>query len=99
VRLVLSRSAKRDLLDARRWYDERQPGLGQEFLACAEKAFKIICDHPSLFPRVDPRVRRARIERFPHGIFYSADSATVLILAVLHNARDPERWKARRREG
>ncbi|MFL6198120.1 MAG: type II toxin-antitoxin system RelE/ParE family toxin [Thermoanaerobaculia bacterium] len=95
MRLVLRRAAKRDLAEARRWYDERRAGLGKEFLSCVEATLSILRNHPYMFPRVDPRVRRATVERFPYGIFYSIDGETVRVLAVLHNARGAHGWKSR----
>lgn len=95
MRLVLRRAAKRDLAEARRWYDERRAGLGKEFLTGIEATLTIIRNHPYGFPRVDPRVRRARTERFPYGIFYAIDGETIRVLAVLHNARGAHWWKSR----
>ena len=95
MRLVLRRAAKRDLTEASRWYDEKKPGLGRDFSSCVEAALAIIRDHPLLFPRVDPRVRRAKVERFPYGVFYTIDRETIRVIAVLHHARATGTWKAR----
>ena len=95
MRLVLRRKAKHDLADARRWYDERRSGLGQEFLSCVEATLSAIQEHPRIFPRVDPRVRRAKTERFPYGIFYRIDGETVRVFAILHHARSSAWWRSR----
>lgn len=95
MRLVLRRGAKHDLEESRRWYEERQPGLGQEFISSVEASLALIREFPLIFPRVDPRVRRARTERFPFGIFYTIDGQTIRVLAVLHNARSSVWWKSR----
>jgi len=95
MRLVLRRAAKRDLAEARQWYEERRAGLGQEFLSCIETTLSVISSYPYGFPRTDPRVRRATVDRFPYGIFYSIDGETIRVLAVLHNARGAHWWKSR----
>lgn len=95
MRLVLRRAAKHDLLEARRWYDDRQPGLGTSFLTAIEAALATILQHPEIFPKVNPRGRRAKVSRFPYGIFYTVDRNTIRVIAFLHNARDPQRWKER----
>jgi toxin ParE1/3/4 len=95
MRLVLRRAAKRDLAEAARWYDERKPGLGREFSSCVEATLVIIRNHPHLSPRVDPRVRRAKVERFPYGVFYTVDREAIRVIAVLHHARATGTWKAR----
>jgi toxin ParE1/3/4 len=97
MRLVLRRQAKLDLADARRWYEEKRPGLGDSFLDAIDAVLAVVLDHPHLHPRVSERVRRASVSRFPYGIFYTVEGDTLRVIAILHNARDPERWKGRTR--
>jgi plasmid stabilization system protein ParE len=99
MRLVLRRAAKRDLAEAREWYDKQRPGLGQEFLSSIETALALLREFPLMAPRVDPRVRRAKVKRFPYGIFYIVDGPTIRVLAVLHNGRSSSWWKDRSKEG
>jgi plasmid stabilization system protein ParE len=96
MRLVLRLLAKADLREARDWYEARQTGLGQSFLECVEATLSLIQDHPQIYPKVDPAVRRASIDRFPFGIFYRVDGETVRVIAVLHKARNPEHWQRRK---
>src|SRR5688572_5568358 len=95
MRLVLRRAAKRDLEEGRRWYEDRRPGLGQEFVSSVETALALIREFPLIFPKVDSRIRRARTERFPFGIFYLIDGQTIRVIAVLHNARSSVWWRSR----
>jgi toxin ParE1/3/4 len=99
MRLVLRRAAKGDLDEARRWYEEQQPQLGQEFLSSVEAALALICEFPLIARRVDPRIRRARTERFPYGIFYIVDGQTIRVLAILRNGRSSSWWKDRLEKG
>jgi toxin ParE1/3/4 len=48
-----------------------------------------------MYPRVDPSIRRAATDRFPFGIFYRIDGETIRVIAILHNARNPEHWRGR----
>jgi toxin ParE1/3/4 len=95
MRLVLRRQAKADLREAFDWYDERQPGLGQAFRASVEATLSSIQDQPRMYPKIDPAIRRAATNRFPFGVFYRIDGETIRVIAILHNARNPERWKRR----
>ena len=45
-----------------------------------------------MFASVHGEVRRALVSRFPYGIFYRVESKRVVVLAVLHTARDPKVW-------
>jgi toxin ParE1/3/4 len=95
MRLVLRLEAKGDLREAFNWYEERQPGLGRSFRASVESILSSIREHPAMYPRVDPSIRRAATDRFPFGIFYRIDGETIRVIAILHNARNPEHWRGR----
>jgi toxin ParE1/3/4 len=83
------------LAEARDWYDERQPGLSDAFLLEIDAVLQGLRENPEIHPRVDARVRRAALPRFPYGIFYIVDSQTIRVIAILHRARSPERWRRR----
>ncbi len=96
MRLVLRRQAKADLREAIDWYEERKSDLGHSFLVAVEATLSLIRENPRIYPRVDPVVRRAATTgRFPFGIFYRIDGETIRVIAILHNARNPEHWKRR----
>ncbi|NBV22603.1 MAG: hypothetical protein EBS05_11895 [Proteobacteria bacterium] len=44
-------------------------------------------------------IRRLNLRRFPYGVFYFVTGETVVVLGVLHGARDSEAELARRRQG
>ena len=96
MRLVLRRQAKADLREAIDWYEARKPDLGRSFLVAVEATLSSIRENLRIYPRVDPAVRRAATTgRFPFGIFYRIDGDRVRVIAILHNARNPEHWKRR----
>jgi toxin ParE1/3/4 len=96
VRLLLRHQAKGDLLEALAWYERQRPGLGADLRDEIDVALASIRDHPELYGRVDERVRRAPLRRFPYGVFYVVQGDTVRVIAVLHHARDPAVWRDRR---
>jgi plasmid stabilization system protein ParE len=96
MRLVLRLKAKQDLREAYLWYEERQPGLGRAFYSAFDATLAILREHPQIFPRVDPSTRRASMKSFPYGIFFRITEDTIRIIAVVHNARNPEHWRRRR---
>lgn len=95
MRLVVRRLAKLDLAEASRWYAARQPGLGDRLRAAVDEVLASICSQPLIHRRVDARTRRASVPGFPYGVFFVVTGEVVRVLAILHNARSPERWKGR----
>lgn len=90
--VVYRHEAGRDLAGASGWYEEQRVGLGEEFLAAVDLTFDAIERFPEAFRRVHGEVRRANVSRFPYAVFYRIDPRHVLILAIVHTARDPTLW-------
>jgi plasmid stabilization system protein ParE len=44
-------------------------------------------------------VRRMIVSRFPYAVFYRVEADRIVVLAVLHTARDPESWPRPRTRG
>jgi toxin ParE1/3/4 len=91
-RLKFSTRALRETGQAQEWYELQSPGLGEEFIAAMEWQLKRLEQAPLLYAEVIPSVRRALLPRFPYGLFYVARGDLVHILAVLHDASNPNRW-------
>ena len=91
-RLKFSARALREIGEAQEWYEFQNPGLGEEFIAAMELQLKRLEQAPLLYAEIIPRVRRALLPRFPYGLFYVVRGDLVHVLAVLHDARSPNRW-------
>ena len=91
-RLKFSGRAVREIGEAHDWYEERSPGLGSEFQLAFELQLKRVEQVPLMFPELLPGIRRTLLPRFPYGVFYAVRLDLVHVLAVIHNARDPNRW-------
>ncbi len=91
--LVFRHGVAQDLAGAYGWYEEQCVGLGEEFLAAVDASFDAIEQFPEMFARVHHgEVRRAMVSRFPYAVFYRVEAKQVVVLTVLHTARDPRLW-------
>ena len=91
-RLKFSTRALRETGEAQEWYELQSPGLGEEFIAAMELQLKRLEQAPLLYAEAIPNVRRALLPRFPYGLFYAVRGNLVHVLAVLHDAQNPNRW-------
>ena len=82
----------RDIAGGFGWYEEQGKGLAERFLAAVDATFDAIERYPETFSRIHGEVRRAIVSRFPYAAFYRVESKRVVVLAVLHTARDPRLW-------
>lgn len=94
--IILKTEAECDLAEAKAWYDEQRPGLGEEFLDEVDNALKLLSENPYLAAIAYSDIRRALTKRFPYGVFYLLENDSIIILAVLHAKRDPAHWRQRR---
>ena len=95
-RLKFSGRAVREVGEAYEWYDAQSQGLGSEFEVAFELQLKRLEQVPLLYSEVLSGVRRTLLPRFPYGVFYVVKNDLVHILAVIHNARSPNRWPSER---
>jgi len=91
-RLRVSDRATEEIGEAFDWYQEQQPGLGDEFLAALDSQFRSILLMPRVYAQTQPGIRRALLPRFPYGVFYAEKAEMIAILAVIQTSRSPKRW-------
>lgn len=91
----LTPEAESDLAEAFGYYEAQLSGLGLEFLETVEHQFELILENPAQYQVLHNQVRRAVVRRFPYAILYLVETEAVIVLAVEHQARDPDRWKRR----
>ena len=87
-----------DVADAAEWYERQQAGLGAAFVAEYRDRLHDLPDEALLYAVRFHDIRRVNLDRFPYGIFYSLVGDGVVVLGVLHGARDSEAELARRRK-
>ena len=80
-----------DVEEAAFWYDQRDPDVAVRFADAARDAMFAAAKNPLHFIVCFEDVRRVRLHRFPHSAFFQVRDGAVLILAVLHGAREVEK--------
>ncbi|WP_368070359.1 type II toxin-antitoxin system RelE/ParE family toxin, partial [Nitriliruptor sp.] len=90
--------AQQELTAAVRWYEQRRPGLGAEFLARVDELTSAIQRWPHIGTTIpglgdDHRARRTPVPRFPYHVVYVIGRHELRILAVAHDRRDPTHWQ------
>jgi toxin ParE1/3/4 len=87
-----------DATDAAEWYERQQAGLGAAFVAEYRERLHHLPDEALLYAVRFHDIRRVNLPKFPYGIFYFLVENGIVILGVLHGARDSEAELARRRK-
>ena len=94
-RLEAEAAVEFDVESAFEWYETEEPGVGFEFLEQLRAAYRRILENPLGYQELRSGIRRALTRQFPYAAYFSIEGETILILAVLHTARDPAEWQQR----
>ena len=95
MRVIRHPEAAQELESAALWYEERQPGLGEDFLGEYQATLRRILAAPERWHRIQGDNHKLNLHRFPYAIVYSVHVDTLRIKAVMHLRRRPFYWKHR----
>jgi plasmid stabilization system protein ParE len=93
--IIFRPAAELELQEAYDWYEEREPGLGVEFMRCVDGCVQLIRRHPEIFPATHKHVRQGVLRRFPYSVLYFISGDRIIVVSVFHTSRDPKIWKMR----
>ena len=92
--LIILPDAEKDAANAYNWYEQQEPGLGEEFLRCIDARIQLIRRNPEIYQVVHETYRKAIVRRFPYVIFYDHSETIVTVYAVLHCSQNPKKWQS-----
>ena len=95
-RLELHADARAEYLEALDWYLQRSELVARRFQEDLIATLSRIAARPELAAADEAGIRWARMDRFPHILYYRIqDDETVQVLAVAHGRRRPGYWGSR----
>jgi plasmid stabilization system protein ParE len=100
VILRILAEARREIVEARRYLNEKSPGLGRRFLDDLKEQLSAVAADPYRFSKVetlpdDRPYRRAILNVFRYVVVYRIMDSEVVVAAVAHGSREPNYWLGR----
>lgn len=101
VHLEFDPAATQEVAGIFAWYEQRRPGLGDDFLAQLDQDLTLLTENPrSAPPWKGPAaqqlgVRVLRMRRYPFLLPYLTREDQVVVLAIAHVRRRPGYWLQR----
>lgn len=77
------------------WYEDRESGLGGDFLEEYRAPLGRILSEPERWRKIRGDNRKLNFHRFPYAIVYSVHDDTLYVTAVMHTHRRPFYWSRR----
>lgn len=95
--MTLDPEAANELRGARRWYaEEASVTVAARFLAEFHRLRQVLSQQPLRSPEIEPGTRRLLFQdRFPYALIYIIRRQRVIIVAVMHQHREPGYWRDR----
>lgn len=91
--VVINAAANEDVLEAYRYYEKQQQGLGERFLSQLRKKYTALSLHPTHYGFIDEDplkvLRDVRLEKFPYVIVFEIVENDVIVYAVHHLRKHP----------
>ncbi len=94
--VIVRPEAERDIRDAHSWYANISPALSEQFLSAVDQAITAVLENPLAFQVLHRSLRRVLLRRFPYAMFFAAEESRIVVVGVLHQARDPRVAQRRR---
>jgi toxin ParE1/3/4 len=89
--LIVSLSAKIDVIEISRWYDAQSPKTSERFLKSLDKKFDLICEHPLVYRAFKKsEIRKCKVGPWPYQVFFTCTGDLIDVIAVIHTSRDPK---------
>ena len=89
-KLIVFPQAQEDIEYAAFWYELHKNGLGSDFILALDAELNQLSRNPLLNSKIHKDFRRAIINRFPYSVFYIVINKQILVLAILHQSRNPK---------
>lgn len=80
---------ERDAIDGYFWYEEKEKGLGEEFLRLFYANANEITREPLIYRKVYGEFRRRLLRRFPYAVYFSVIEDEIIVFGLFHCARNP----------
>lgn len=94
---VILSTAKADLREAAKWYNNQSPGLGKNLVGRFRERLSELKTNPFTCQIKYSEVHTALIEQFPYMMHYYVDQQNkiIVVISILHTSRNPKLWEDR----
>lgn len=94
--LTIKEEAKKEIIEAYRWYENKQSKLGDRFVDAIDEYFSAILLCPKMFPVAFNRFRKAVVRTFPYIIVFEIEKNNIVVYAVFQTKQNPKKIKSRK---
>ena len=90
MKIKFSKLSKQDYDISTAYYTKESDNLSIRFKSDIKQSLKRIETFPKLYPKINSRVQKCVLSKFPFTIYYTIKDNIVYILAIANHFRNPE---------
>ena len=95
MKIEFSELSKRDFSEAIIYYKNESESLSQRFKNDIKQSTNRIISFPKLYPKINERVQKCVVSKFPFTIFYTIKENIIYILAIANHYKDYIKYEDR----
>lgn len=93
MKIKFSFKAKKEFINSAKFYESRRHGLGKRFQKEIRKQVGFIQNNPKSAELKYKDIRVLVIKTFPFTIHYKIEKEYIVIVAIFHSSRNPEKLR------
>ena len=97
-KIIILEQAISEIADSCLYYNKKAPGLGFDFEDEIFQLLELIKENPLLFPVKFAHIHEAVVTRFPFVINYEVSGKQIIVSAVFHAKRHPDKKTKRKQK-
>jgi plasmid stabilization system protein ParE len=95
VRIRYGSRARREALDASRWFRKWDASSERRFTERLDEVMRDVADNPHIGRENGDGTRRFPLSPFPYCVVYEVQRGVIVVLAVAHTRQRPGYWSDR----
>lgn len=93
--IIVRREAQIEVQQAFDSYEEKNKGLGFEFMRSLDASLQSVKRNPLSYQKIYNETRRVLLRKFPYAVFYLVEEKRIVVIAVFHQKRSEIDWLRR----
>jgi plasmid stabilization system protein ParE len=95
VKIEFLPEADEEFREAARYYEGEAAGVGMAFIASVHKAVDEVVEFPLAAQVHRTGIRKKVLRHFSYNLFYVIEVDIIVVVAVAHQRKRPNYWRAR----
>jgi len=95
MKIEFSKESKNDFDTSLNYYKNESEELASRFRLDIKQSLKRIETFPNLYPKINEKVHKCVVSKFPYTVYYMIKNETIFILGIANHYQNPNTFRQR----